>query len=388
MQAVVRAARAQAAEEHDAADEQRRERPVKQSQAVARPLRSLPRRTRATNNGRTLPPRTVPTVRPLSSPVGWSNADDDTSPLPRLTASGQIATTDVDDLGTRPEHPRPRAPDAALRRRYRPATLIAAALVVVAGGALAVALFSNGTKPAARASTAAAPGQVAAWVADQVSPTAAVACDPAMCRALSAKGVDRLVVLGSTASNILHSQLIIATAAVRRELGARLGSIYAPAVIASFGSGDARIDIRVVAPYGPAAFRAALDTDLQNRKQDAAALLSSTRVLASGLARRELLSGQVSAQLLIVFTNMAALHPIDILAFGDQGPGASAEIPLRSAELSESDGAADVQKWLSFLGGQKYPFLPALTKTVRLDGKPVLLIQYAAPCPLGLLASS
>jgi hypothetical protein len=266
--------------------------------------------------------------------------------------------------------------------------LIAAALVVAVGGSLAVVMFSNGSKPTARASNAAASAQVAAWVADQVSPTAAVACDPAMCRALSAKGVGRLVILGTPGSDVLRSQVVVATAAVRRELGARLGLVYAPAVIASFGSGDARIDIRVVAPSGPVAFQAALATDLASRKAFAAQLLTSPRVTVSGLARREMLAGQVSSQLLIDFLSLASYHPIDILAFGDSAPGASAGMPLRSAELSESGGAAAVQKWLSFLRGQRYPFVPALMKPVRLDGAPVLLIEFTAPTPLGLFATS
>jgi hypothetical protein len=431
MQAVVRAAHAQAAEEDKATDERRREQTAGPAQVVPRALRSLPKRTKATSNGSRLPPGTVPTMRPPSSPVGWSHADDDTSPLPRLNASGEIATSDVDGLGTKLEstaqrngaqpnyaaapghvlrrdravkgdrrglaaaaqapadlleHPRPRAQKAAVRRRYQPATFIAAALVLVAGGSLAVVMSSNGSKPTSRASSAAASAQVAAWVANQVSPTAAVACDPAMCRALSAKGVDKLVVLGSTASSILHSDVVVATAAVRKELGGRLGLVYAPAVIASFGSGKERIDIRVVARKGPTAFEAALATDLQNRRQYGAALLTSARVAASGPARREILDGQVTPQLLMVFANLAAGDPIDIVAFGDAGPGASAGMPLRSAELAESGGAAVVEKWLSVLQIQHYPFLPAVTKTIRLDGKPLFFIEYAAPSPLGLLS--
>jgi hypothetical protein len=518
MQAVVRAAHAQAAEENEAADEHRREQPVIQGQAAAKPSQSLPQRARAKSNGRMLPPGTVPSMRPPSSPAGWSIADDDTSPLPRLTASGEIATTDVDDRAAVPgstappngaqpngaatpghvlrreravkrdrhaarreraarqeqeraareqreraarlerertaerehaaqqerqrtaqqererrlaaerereraaeqerqrtadlereraaqqerrrlaaaaqaradllEHPRPRAPKAATRRRYSPATVIAAALVVVAGGSLAAVMFSNGPKRTGPSIAAAAPAQVAAWVANQVSPTAAVACDPAMCRTLSAKGVNKLVILGQTATDVLRSQVVVATAAVRHELGARLGLVYAPAVIASFGSGDARIDIRVVAPDGPVAFQAALATDLENRKQAGELLLSNPRVAASGQARREMLAGLVTAQLLEDFVTLATYHPIDILAFGDSAPGASAGIPLRSAELSESGGAAAVQQWLSFLRAQRYPLVPALTKTIRVDGAPVLLIEFAAPSPLGLFATN
>jgi hypothetical protein len=253
---------------------------------------------------------------------------------------------------------------------------------------LAVALSASGAKPASAAGRVApAPTLAVAWVAHEVSRTATVACDPAMCRALEASGVEKLLVLGPAMSNPRRCQLIVATAAVRAEFGISLGAAYAPSVIASFGSGSTRIDIRVVAPNGPAAYQAALSTDVQNRKQAGAELLGSTRVVASASARRQMLAGQVSSQLLIVLTSLATLHPVDIVAFGDLARGASAGVPLRSVELSASDGAAVVQKWLSFLRVQKIPFLPAVVRTIRVGGKPVLLIGFAAPTPLGLFAS-
>jgi hypothetical protein len=248
-----------------------------------------------------------------------------------------------------------------------------------------VVLSGHDSRPTSPAPGRALPPRTlaVAWVAHQVSPTATVACDPAMCRALSASGVDKLLTLGPR-TNPRGAQLIIATAVVRQEFGASLGSSYAPAVIASFGSGDARIDVRLVAPLGPTAFKAALDTDMQNRKKAGADLLTSPRIVASASARRQMLAGQVTSQLLIVLTSLQQSHPVDILAFGDTGPGASAGIPLRSAELSEGAGAATVQKWLAFLRMQKDPYLPAVMQTIRVDGKPVLFIEFAAPSPLGL----
>ena len=284
------------------------------------------------------------------------------------------------------EHPRPRARGLRDRRRYRPAALAALALVLVAGGSLAFALSARGSGGTPGRSVPARTLAVS-WVAHEVSRTATVACDPAMCRALEASGMERLLVLGPATADPRRSQLIIATAAVRAEFGVSLGAAYAPSVIASFGSGSTRIDIRVVAPDGPAAYAAALNTDVQNRRQAGAELLGSPRLVASASARRQMLAGQVSSQLLIVMTSLATLHPVDVLAFGDSAPGASAGIPLRSAELSESAGAAVVQKWLSFLRVQRNPFLPTVMRTIRAGGKPVLLIEFAAPTPLGLFAS-
>src|SRR5215469_12017387 len=284
------------------------------------------------------------------------------------------------------EHPRQTARRARNRLRHRPAALAASALILVAGGSLAVALSARGSSSAPGRGFP-APTLAVSWVAHEVSRNAVVACDPAMCRALEASGFERLLVLGPATADPRRSQLIIATAAVRAEFGVSLGAAYAPSVIASFGSGSTRIDIRVVAPDGPAAYASALNTDVQNRKQAGAELLGSPRVAASASARRQMLTGRVSSQLLIVMTSLATLHPVDILAFGDSAPGASAGIPLRSAELSESVGAAVLQKWLSFLRVQRNPFLPTVMQTTRVDGQPVLLIEFAAPTPLGLFAS-
>jgi hypothetical protein len=99
-----------------------------------------------------------------------------------------------------------------------------------------------------------------------------------------------------------------------------------------------------------------------------------------------MLAGQVTSQLLALITNLAALHPVDILAFGDSAPGASPGIPLRSAKLAETGSARALRSWLAFLHAQRPPFVPALTETVQLDGRPVLFIEFAAPTPLGLLS--
>jgi hypothetical protein len=362
MQAVVSAAHAQAVEERGLANEEQSRRP---------------RAVRQDHEDR---------------------ADDYTPLLPRLAASGAVVSPASNDTGVQPDRaanpavaalPERVAQLAPGRRRHRPAVLIASALVLVAGGSLAAALSAHGSRPAASAPgpAVAAPTLAVAWVAHQVSRSATLACDPVMCRALRASGVDKLLVLGPTTPTPRRSQLIVATAAVRQEFGASLASAYAPSVIASFGSGNARVDIRVVAPDGPVAYQAALDTDLQNRKHAGADLLGSPLVVASASARRQMLAGQVTSQLLALITNVAALHPVDILAFGDSAPGASPGIPLRSAALAETGGAAALRSWLAFLHVQKPPYLPALTETIRLDGRPALLIEFAAPTPLGLLAS-
>ena len=103
-------------------------------------------------------------------------------------------------------------------------------------------------------------GQAVSWVAAQVGHDVAVACDAVTCSSLAAHGfpASNLTVIKSTAPDPYGSVLVIATADIRSQFRSKLSSVYAPEVIASFGTGPDRIDIRMIAPRGPAAFRAAL----------------------------------------------------------------------------------------------------------------------------------
>jgi hypothetical protein len=266
----------------------------------------------------------------------------------------------------------------------------AAAAVLVAaviGGSVAASRVVAGHQ---RQAPGAAPDRAAAaWVAAQVSQSAVVSCDPVMCRALRVLGVPArdLLVLGPGGAGLLESQVIVATAAVRRELGARLSSVYAPAVLASFGSGSTRIEVRVTAPGGAAAYLAALRADQQQRQNAGAALADTPRITATAAARKQMEAGQVAAQLLIAITSLTSQRPLDILAFGDSGPGAAADMPLRSVYLADNGGPAAARAILAFLHTQPGPYRPAHAEITRSAGRPVVFIEFAAPAPLGLINS-
>jgi hypothetical protein len=294
---------------------------------------------------------------------------------------------------------------APARRDWRGWLAPAASAVLVAAvlaGSVALSHLMHGWQESGRHqhSAAATPNIAAAWVFGQVSPAARVSCDPAMCLALAAHKIPRsdLLELGPGTADPLGADVIVATAAVRSMFGGRLSSVYAPIVLASFGSGRAQIDVRVIAPHGAAAYRAALAMDLLNRKASGAQLLQSPLILTSAEARKQLAAGQVDLRLLYTIADMAAQpsvdaqHPVDIVAFGDSAPGASAGIPLRSADLTQggggarASGSAGVRSMLAHLraqGGPPYPYGRATI--VRLArGKIVLRIEFAAPSPLGL----
>jgi hypothetical protein len=287
---------------------------------------------------------------------------------------------------------------------WRLLALVACAVLAVSAAVAAVMVGTTAASPA-RPQAKAAGSQIsvslqaataarttaAQWVAGQVSPSAIVACDPAMCAALQASGVaaGRLLVLGTSASDPLGSDLVVATPALRSQFGARLASVYAPVVIASFGSGAARIDIRAVAADGTAAYDSALAADRSARITAGEELIDNHRIAMTAAAATVLRAGQVDPRLLAMLAALAAQQRLRILAFGDPSPGASAAIPLRSLELAPADAgtqtAARLRTMLSFLQAQRLPFLPTTTALVH---QSALSIEYAAPSPLGLLSGN
>jgi hypothetical protein len=89
-------------------------------------------------------------------------------------------------------------------------------------------------------------------VTQQVSPDVTVWCDPGMCQQLRLDGfpAGRLKPLGSGVRALLGSGIVVATPAVRGQLGSTLAAGYAPQVIASFGAGAAT-GFGGTAPHGP-----------------------------------------------------------------------------------------------------------------------------------------
>jgi hypothetical protein len=272
------------------------------------------------------------------------------------------------------------------------ATVVAALIVgsVVLSRDLAGQHRPSPRRPAAISVT----DQAAAWIAAQVSRSDKVSCDPAMCQAVAADGFppSGLVVLGQGGDGALRSQVIAMTPAVSAEVGPGFGARYAPAVMASFGSGGARIEVRVVAPDGAAAYRSALAKDLDARKLATAELLQSPAVTVAGPPRRQLLGWRVDARLLTMISYLATLGRVSIMAFGDSGPGAGAGGLLRSARLGietqsgRPAGPAAVRGALEVLSQAQAPYGPTRYQIGTLPGGGLVLdIEYAAPAPLGTI---
>jgi hypothetical protein len=227
-------------------------------------------------------------------------------------------------------------------------------------------------------------GQAAAWVAQQVSPAAVVSCDPAMCAVLQAHGVpsSQLLVLLLADADPLGSDVVVATPTVRDQFGSRLITVYAPEVIASFGSGATRIDIRAIAPDGAAAFQSALAADASARINAGNQLLRNKRLTVSTGARTALTSGNVDPRLLVTLAALAAQQRVSVESFGDPSPDAP-DVPLRSADLAATTKAQS-RALLSFLRAQDTPYLPAVAATQATGAHFTITIEYDAPGPLGM----
>ena len=269
--------------------------------------------------------------------------------------------------------------------------LAAAILLVLGGAAAGFAFLGSGGHQSHRHSSDASPTAVvardhaAAWVARQVSRATMVSCDPVTCALIESHGfpASHVRILGPGKGNPLVSNVVVATPAVRHQFGPQLTSVYAPGLLATFGSGSRQVNIQLVAPHGVAAYRAALNADLQNRRQSGAGLSGSNRIQAPFTVRNQLAAGQVDSRLMITLALMASLHPVHLVSFGDGGPHPDSA-PLRSAELSLT-GSAQKKAALTFLRQQQPPYQPAHVTTEPMGGDRTLLIMvFAAPSPVGL----
>ncbi len=232
----------------------------------------------------------------------------------------------------------------------------------------------------------------AAWIAAEVSHGVIVACDPLMCAAMQHAGfpASDLLPLAVGAADPLGSGLVVSTVSLRSELGPRLATVYAPVVLASFGSGQSAVDVRVMAPDGAAAYLAAAHADLLARQQDGQQLLHNPNVYLPADCQTELADGHVDSRLLITLAALAHSVPVHVRQFGDAGPGAPKGAALRSMTISGAvllpHHASYLNVVLAFLHAQRAPFLA--TATVSGTGAAtVLTISFTAPSPLGLLSA-
>lgn len=314
-----------------------------------------------------------------------------------------------------------------LRRRLMAAVAVVAVLSFGTGVTLAIARtpppgpIASGPANAAQAA-AVNRAAAAAWIAGQLDPGITVSCDPQMCAQVRKAGLPaaRLMTVplsGGTASPpgtaspagtgsaagtaspagtassagtapaaraapssrvVLGSGVVVATPAVRDQIGSRLAAVDAPLVIASFGSGASRVDIRAVAAYGAAALRVSLAAGHARLSSAGTELLANKNIQASPAARASLLAGQVDPRLLVTLSALAADMPVRLVTFDDSSPGASQDVPLRGADFGAATPAG-LSAALAFLRAQQPPYRPAGTAIIRsTSGQLLVTVRFDA----------
>ena len=385
-----------------------------------------------------------PTVGPLSEPLG-SIIHRCLSKNPAFRPSARGALSQLVDAGARPEGPlppeapavpideetsspqptftvvpvprqgsddgpngaRPAAaePQAAQRnggRRWRWAAAVLVPVLLVAGVVgVAVSLAGHNAPPAPptgqRPSTNSPPSNETAvrnravtWIMHQVSRAAVVACDPLVCADLARRGFPgaNLLKIGPQSNDPLGADLVVSTAAVRAQLRDRLATVWAPAIIAAFGSGSARTEIRLEYPGGAKSYRADQGAYLNARKLIDAQLLTNRSIKLSAKARAQLRSGEIDPRLPELIAAMVHIHPVRIVDFGSQSPGGGPASLLRSMDLATANPPAHLTpstyiNWMrSFTKVQRSVYHPGLSVVTLPTGQAVLRIGYGAPSPL------
>jgi hypothetical protein len=296
------------------------------------------------------------------------------------------------------------------RRYFGRVAAVLAAVVVVAGGAVAIALTVQAhaagshrqhfgirlnipAQTAARAADAAAAqanGLAAArWIAAQVGHGLVIGCDPATCAEILSAGYPTggQVVLQPGAGLPGPGSLIVATPAVRAQYGARLDTV-APRVIASFGLGAQAVRVAVVVPGGPQAYRHAASRALAARRRAGRMLLHDSKVHARRAIRTDLGSGRVDPRLITVLRRLAAHHAVYLLHFGDAGPQAGSAMPFRMAEVAASPGrsgrraGSDLRGMEKLLKSEPARYRARLLQKRLAGGTAVLEIKFLAPSPV------
>jgi hypothetical protein len=343
-------------------------------------------------------------IGPMPPVASALDADEKTAslgalPEPRAgSGEGLIAG----DLASRPHRRRRKTRRASRRRR---AAVLSTLILLVAGAGGVAFTLSQRSPPVGRlagrtvqvsqlAAEKAARTQAINWILNQVSPAAVVSCDTQVCNDLAKAGfpLSQLSPLGPGSNDPLGSTLLVATATVRNQFVSRL-AVYAPAILASFGTGNARIDILWLYPGGAAAYGPALRSALGVRKIADAQLLSNSNIRLSDMARKQLLSGQVDPSLPELLAIMAHSHPVYVVDFASQSPGGGPASLLRWMDLATTVKAAHLTPaaylgWMqSFIGTQRAEFRPAWIQPMTLHpGQGVLRIGYGAPSPLSPLS--
>jgi hypothetical protein len=283
--------------------------------------------------------------------------------------------------------------------------LIAAAAV---GGGVAVALPRSRSGPPAaqqhRHAASITPAQAqetanqtaaAGWIVTQVAPRTPVYCDAVMCTALQSAGLPATQLVMFAPGSTLPAAgnpgagapgLVVQTAAAQADLGPQL-TATAPRVLASFGTSQEMVQVRVIGST-PAAFRTAARVAIAADAKSGRNLARVRRLHLSAAARAQLGSGLVDPRLVFLLGELAAAKPVYVTGFGDADPGIAWPAELRSVTVTgfvRGTGRHRVNVLgavLRLLHSQPARYRAVLQQATGPGGEVTLTIGFPAPGPL------
>ena len=198
-----------------------------------------------------------------------------------------------------------------------------------------------------------------------------------MCAALQARGVTggRLMPLTPGSPDPRGATVLVTSGPAGGQLAA-----YAPAVLASFGSGSARIDVRAAEPGGAADDETALRADLAARMSAGSQLLRNHRIRFTAQEAAQLRAGEVDARVLATLAALSSQYSFSVTAFGDTSPGTA----VLYREVTISNAGSHLAAALALVQAQVPPTCRPRPRSRR---RPALNIEFASPSSLGLLTA-
>ena len=159
-------------------------------------------------------------------------------------------------------------------------------------------------------------------------------------------------------------------------------------VVARFGSGIQRVEVRRIEPGGVAAARQTATAQQQTMAAAGADLATNSSLTLADLAASQLRAGQVDPRVMSTLAYLAGEHKLTVSAFPVvRGEGGTTDV-LRQVRIPSLDGrslttgstaAATV---VGFLKSQSPPYAPS---AVRNDGDTVT-VTYSTQTPAGLIS--
>ncbi|MBB5786634.1 hypothetical protein [Jiangella mangrovi] len=181
-----------------------------------------------------------------------------------------------------------------------------------------------------------------------------------------------------------HYDYVVSTAALRADDTDRpdvRAALAESTPVAEFGTGDDRVEIRAIHPFGREVAEA-VAADERRRVQYAAGQLMRNDALTFDAAAREIAAaGRIDPRLVIVLGKLSGTHELDIALPALPGEDAGTRRQLVLSGLPTDDEAARLALWLL---GQPAPFTPANVDT---DGTTVVA-TYSLAAPGGLLPAA